>query len=55
MAAMPHGSIERMKDTTEALTAWLEQVLSIVIRMKTNGVAHHNHQLKYIDEKYIVH
>ena len=47
--------MEKIKDTTESYTTWLEQILFTVINMKTNSVVYQKHQLNYIDAKFTVH
>ena len=43
------------KKTIKAYTTWLEQVLLIVLNMKTNSVVKYKHQLNFIDAKCTVH
>ena len=52
---MPNGSIERMNDTAESFTTWLDKLFFTLKNMKINGVVHQKHHLKYIDENYTVH
>ena len=47
--------MEIIKDTTEAFTAWLEQVLLTVINMKTNGAMQQKHKQNYTYENSVVH
>ena len=41
LVGRPNGSLERMNDTKEALTKWLEQVLLKLTNMKTDGGVQH--------------
>ena len=55
LVAIHHGSMERIKDTTEEFKTLLEQDLLTVILMKTNGDVQHKYLQKSIDEGYIMH
>ena len=55
LVVIHNGSIETIKDTTEAFTALLDQYLLTVINMKTNGTLHQKHQKHYIDSISIAH
>ena len=45
-----HGSMERIKDTTEAFTTWSDQVFLATINIKTNGAVQQKNQMKYTYE-----
>ena len=54
LVGMHLGSMERMKDTTEAHTIWQDQDFLTVINTQTNGSVYQRHHQKYIDAKYTV-
>ena len=54
LAVMYHGSMEIIKDTTEAFTTWLDQVFFTLTNILKNVDVQQIQQKKYIDIIYTV-
>ena len=55
LVMMHHGSMERMKYTTEEIITWLEKDFLTSINIEANASVQHRHQHKSIDANSTVH
>ena len=54
LVVMHHGSMVKIKDTTEAYITWYDQAFLIVIHIQKNGVVQQRHQQKSMYAKSTV-